>query len=127
VGGNPVSTVDPTGLRGNAFHYSSPYGRPQYIPNTRTIARHPEVTPPQLQPVQLSVNANMQLNFHLAADSIGNLDKNTPSNLNWGNPIPSPLKGPNCISICTKGGERECAGKEGCTTYCGPTIGPAGQ
>jgi RHS repeat-associated protein len=127
VGGNPVSYVDPDGLRGlrpQQNPYGSPYGRPQHVPSSREVARHPEMLQLPAQPAGMSMNPDARLNAELIKESIGNIDYRTPSNVNWGNPMPGPPPPPGCTWVCAADKPGQCSAKSGCSIVCGPFIGP---
>lgn len=126
VGGNPISYVDPEGLKGartTSNPYGSPYGRPQYVPSSREVARHPEMLQLPAQAAPMSMNPDARLNFELIKESIGNLDSRTPSNLNWGNPIPGPVP-PGCTLTRVPDKPGQCSANGGYSVVCGPFIGP---
>jgi RHS repeat-associated protein len=119
VGGNPVSYIDPDGLRGGAvgggpllLTYNPgirPPG-PQLMPNMSVAPTNPYVGP--------------QAGMQLIADSIGNLDYRTPSNVNWGGPLPGPPVPPGCTMICIAEKAGQCSANSGCSVTCGPVVGP---
>jgi uncharacterized protein RhaS with RHS repeats len=127
VEGDPVLLVDPDGLRAmrpQQNPYASPYGRPQSLPNSREIARNPNLIPPPVSPTQISINPNAQRNLELIKESIGNFDRNTKTNLNFGDPLPGWPKTPGCTMICTPNPPGQCSANGGCRMVCGPVIGP---
>jgi RHS repeat-associated protein len=116
VGGNPVSYIDPDGLRGL---------RPQL-----QLTYNPGIQMPGPQPVPTwnftpsNPFVGRQTGMQLVADSIGNLDFRTPSNVNWGNPLPGPPVPPGCTVISAPQPANMCTSNSTPTVVCGPVIGP---
>ena len=120
VEGDPVSNTDPEGLRN--LRLQNPIQQP--LPFMPTPRPGPQPIPQPLQPRPSSGNGNAQTNFQLIADSFGNLDKNTPSNTNWGGDLPSPLPyyGSQCVYVCAPEAPGACGVNSGCRVVCGPTF-----
>ena len=116
VWGNPVSYVDPDGLRGGAV-------RPQLTYNPGI-----QMPGPQPAPTWNFMPSNpflgRQTGMQLIADSIGNLDFRTPSNVNWGNLLPGPPVPPGCTVISAPQPANMCTANSTPTIVCGPVIGP---
>ena len=119
VGGNPVSYVDPDGLRGLTA------GGGQLL-----LTYNPGIRPPgpQLMPNMSVAPTNpyvgRQTGMQLIADSIGNIDYRTPSNVNWGDPLPRRPVPPGCTMICVPEKAGQCSANSGCSVTCGPVVGP---
>ena len=127
VEGNPLMYTDPMGLKGGtATNFpTTVYRQPQlpYMPTSPT-GYQPIYTPPRT--VSNSGNGNAITNFELVKESFGNIDKNTFSNTNWGNPVPGfPYRSDRCVEICTTSNPGQCGANEGCRTYCGPVASPS--
>lgn len=108
VDGDPISFVDPEG-----FRLRPPPIRPQTSPQPV-----PTYRPPQNSPFQ-----DKQQAAELIKESFGNIDKNTPSNPNWGDRLPSlPKPPPGCILICPPKMPYECSRDNECMVWCGPVL-----
>jgi RHS repeat-associated protein len=109
VQSNPLQFVDPDGLQRIPFN---PNGgaRPTGAPVSPS-------TGPRTNPF-----VGRQEAMQLIADSIGNIDRNTPSNVNWGDPIPGPPRPQSCSRICAPNTPGQCTAGAGCSIVCGPTL-----
>jgi RHS repeat-associated protein len=118
---DPNQWIDPLGLRTAALRTNTTLYRQQPLTGVNTSLGY-QPAPVYRAPSPVPYEAK-QTNMQLTADSIGNLDKNTPSNVNWGeNPLPSRPAQPNCTIICHPPKLGMCAPKEGCWEDCGPAL-----
>lgn len=129
VEGNPLGFVDPEDLKGGGagasnFRLPSNAWRQPQLPYMPTPLPGPQPIAVPVRPTPPTGNPNRQTYWELAKESFGNLDKNTPSNLNWGGPMPRlPYHGGQCRYICLSSSGDACLAKPKCEIVCGPTFG----
>ena len=80
---------------------------------------------PQWRPIPENPFQPRQEIGGLIKESVGNIDRNTPSNLNEGRPLPGVPRDPRCIVICSPAPADACSPDGGrCKQWCGPTFSP---
>lgn len=126
VEGDPISYADPLGLKGGGgIQFPTTMYRPQVLPGFPTSTPSPGYQPaPTWRPAPTNPFTGRQEGMDLIKESIGNLDTKTPSNLNWGNPLPGYPPKPGCRWLCFKKSPNMCRAIDGCHEVCGPVIGP---
>jgi len=126
VEGNPVSAVDPEGLRaagGGTFQVPTTMLRQTSLPGFPSPVPSPGPQPVPTLFTPVNPFLGRQAGAQLVADSIGNIDVRTPSNVNWGSPLPRPPLPPRCTEICFPNRTHECPADIGCRVVCGPVAG----
>ena len=119
VGTDPINFDDPEGLRRPTIRVPNNYYHQPQLPHMPTPAPGPQPLPSPPRPV---LNLPHQTTFELIKESFGNLDPNTPSNLNWGEPLPFNKWGSSCRLICSGTSNNMCGANDGCVFYCGPVM-----
>jgi RHS repeat-associated protein len=133
VGGNPISFVDPEGLKGGGARYQpSPYGQAPYIPSTREFARNSSLANGGPSPVfRDSPAANIVNNL---AEPAGNLINaitgqnrypsiETSAAGTMMGPMPFPYVPGSCAPQSTIG-RNSCSAAQTLPVWCQSFVGP---
>jgi RHS repeat-associated protein len=127
VDANPLSYTDSDGLQkgGQIVRPTVPIGPSGQM----GLPGVPQSTGPQPAPQWRPIPENpfqpRQEIGELIKESVGNIDRNTPSNLNEGRPLPGIPRDPRCIVICSPAPANACSPDGGrCKQWCGPTLSP---
>lgn len=137
VEGNPLIYIDPDGLRWSSsgpiitsgtpmrpapmsgysggYYHSITYNIPR-TPNWNYVGQPNPLRYPPTNPF-----GTRQEIIQTIADSFGNLDKNTPSNLNVGGPIPYTPPS-SCQLVCNQKSNLQCSPNDICEMVCGPIL-----